>query len=314
MLKKSLIITSISCITLVLSGCSTTASGNLPGKKIAKGKRGSNGAPPTRKHTALTTGEVVLLSANNTLSIESEISVSINGNVRSINSNGIPNHKVGRFPNSGNPNSIKARNYQFKMTTNPAQTGSITPSDRWYWGVAVNGVPFEAQTAEFWQGKRGGWNYDALGGALPLGLDANNAHVQPTGAYHYHGLPIGLMQALNWQANEHSPQLGWAADGYPVYALTGDLGNGVTMLTSSYQLKEGNRPGGSNNPSGRYDGTFNQDWEYVEGSGDLDECNGAVTYSNEFPNGTYAYFMTKDHPFLSRCWTGKPDRSFFTNH
>ena len=29
-----------------------------------------------------------------------------------------------------------------------------------------------------------------------LGTDCNNAHVQPTGAYHYHGLPEGLINRL----------------------------------------------------------------------------------------------------------------------
>ena len=38
--------------------------------------------------------------------------------------------------------------------------------------------------------------YEALSGAVPLGIDANNAHVQPTGAYHYHGVPTGLLRDL----------------------------------------------------------------------------------------------------------------------
>jgi len=318
MLSKIIILTTMAGVVAFTTGCASTSDGrpNM-GQKFGKGKKGmraSAGGPPSRSHTAITTGDVVLISADKTLSISNIMQETISGNTRSIKANGIPTHEVGAFPNSNNPNTIKARDYSFTMTTTPSQAKNITPSDFWYWGVAMNGVPFEAQTAEFWKGERGGWNYDALGGALPLGLDANNAHVQPTGAYHYHGLPVGLMQQLNWKANEHSPQIGWAADGYPVYTLTGDLGEGVKMLTSSYQLKEGDRPGGSDNPSGPYDGTFNQDWEYVEGAGDLDACNGTVTYSREFPEGTYAYFLTKDHPFLSRCWTGTPDRSFKTNH
>ena len=318
MLSKSVLLVSITGATLIVTGCASTNDGGTNMQnRFAKGKKGMRlgaGGPPSRSHTAITTGDVVLISADKTLSIANVMQESISGNTRSIKANGIPTHVVGAFPNNSNPNTIKARNYTFKMTTTPSQAGSITSSDFWYWGVAMNGVPFEAQTAEFWKGERGGWNYDALGGALPLGLDANNAHVQPTGTDHYHGLPVGLMQQLNWKANEHSPQIGWAADGYPVYTLTGDLGESVKMLSSSYQLKEGNRPGGSDNPAGRYDGTFNQDWEYVKGSGDLDECNGTVTYSREFPEGSYAYFLTKDHPFLSRCWTGTPDRSFKTNH
>jgi len=318
MMNKTTLLVSITGMSVFISACSSTGgtSHNFSDRH-AKGKKGGrmlSGGPPSRSHTETSIGEVVLINANSSLSEANLMQVSIEHNTRVIVSNGIPEHKVGAFPNRGNPNRIKARDYHFEMTTTPSQSYRVTPSDGWYWGVAMNGVPFEAQTAEFWKGKRGGWNYDALGGALPLGLDENNAHVQPTGAYHYHGLPVGLLQKLGWSAKEHSPQIGWAADGYPVYALTGDLGDGVKMLTSSYRLKEGVRPGGSNNPDGKYDGTFNQDWEYVKGAGDLDECNGTITYSNDFPQGSYAYFSTKDHPFLSRCWTGTPNRSFRTNH
>ena len=48
-----------------------------------------------------------------------------------------------------------------------------------------------------------------------MGLDFNNAHVQPTGAYHYHGLPTGLIRHLN--IGRRMQLLGYAADGFPVY-------------------------------------------------------------------------------------------------
>ena len=41
-------------------------------------------------------------------------------------------------------------------------------------GIGVNGVLFEPGTAEFWMGNRSAdWNYEALGGAVRLGLDSN---------------------------------------------------------------------------------------------------------------------------------------------
>ena len=83
-------------------------------------------------------------------------------------------------------------------------------------------------------------------------------------------------------------------DGYPIYALYGfkdpeDPKSGIKKLSSSFQLKKGHRP---NSPGGKYDGTFSKDYEYVKGSGDLDECNGRFTVTKEFPEGTYAYFLT----------------------
>ncbi|MFN7138259.1 MAG: YHYH protein [Limisphaerales bacterium] len=78
-------------------------------------------------------------------------------------------------------------------------------------------------------------------------------------------------------------------------------------LKSSYQLKRSERPNG---PGGKHDGTFVQDYEYVAGSGDLDECNGRFGVTPEFPEGTYYYVLTEDFPFIPRKFKGTPDSSF----
>jgi hypothetical protein len=240
----------------------------------------------------------------------SQVAISVRGNTRTITSNGIPDHQVGRFPNRSNPNRISAQNYRFSMPTTPRLNRSPSQRRGTLFGVAVNGVPFDPGTAEVWQGnRRSGWNYEALGGAIPLGLDANYGHVQPTGAYHYHGLPVGLMQELGWSRSKASPLIGYAADGFPIYAITAEVNGKVVEMTSSYRLKSGNRPGGSQ-PSGDYDGTFVQDYVYVEGAGSLDECNGAMVTTADYPNGTYAYFLTNDFPVIPRCHMGTPDSSF----
>ena len=57
-------------------------------------------------------------------------------------------------------------------------------------------------------------------------------------------------------------------------------------------------------PPGDYDGTFVQDWEYVAGSGELDECNGRVG-----PDGTYRYHATKTFPYILGCYKGTPTAS-----
>src|SRR5581483_1753518 len=77
---------------------------------------------------------------------------------------------------------------------------------------------------------------------------------------------------------------------------------------SSYQLRPGERP--ANSPSGTYDGTFTEDYIFVPGSGDLDECNGRNGVTPDFPEGTYAYFITMQFPLISRCFKGTPDQSF----
>ncbi|MFY0596416.1 MAG: YHYH protein [Cognatishimia sp.] len=265
--------------------------------------------PQMRNHTATETKPLQLASATQTVRSGS-VQITTSGSTRTVKSNGVPDHAVGRFPNRGNPNRIKAQSYSFKMTTTP-QAGSAKALSRGLlFGVAVNGVPFDPGAAEFWKGNpQSGWQYEALGGAVRLGLDENFGHVQPTGAYHYHGLPVGLMNELGWSSQTASPLIGYAADGFPIYAITANIDGPVRKLQSSYRLKSGNRPGGAG-PTGEYDGTFVQDYTYVEGAGDLDQCNGANVKTSEYPNGTYAYFLTDSYPVIPRCLVGQADRSF----
>jgi hypothetical protein len=53
-------------------------------------------------------------------------------------------------------------------------------------------------------------------------------------------------------------------------------------------------------------GTFTQDYEYVAGLGDLDECNGRFGVTPEFPNGIYHYYITDGYPYIQRCVKGTP--------
>ena len=109
--------------------------------------------------------------------------------------------------------------------------------------------------------------------------------------------------------------LGWAADGFPIYGPHGlnnpkDPKSGIRRMKSSYQLKKGARPGGSQGPGGAYDGSFTADWIYVKGAGNLDECNGRFGVTPEFPTGIYHYHVTGEFPFVPRQFRGTPDTSF----
>jgi hypothetical protein len=186
----------------------------------------------------------------------------------------------------------------------------VTPLGMNPFGVAINGVPFDPGAAEWWNNDpNSGWQYEALSGKINLGMDQSNAHVQPNGAYHYHGLPTGLIDQLG--DGKRMVLIGYAADGFPIYERYGytikDLRSSIKVLRSSYQLKQGTRPNG---PGNRYDGTFVQDYNYVDGSGDLDECNGRTGVTPEFLHGAYYYVITAEFPFIPRCFRGTPDDSF----
>jgi YHYH protein len=216
-----------------------------------------------------------------------EVNIKEDGKYRYIESNGIPDHSTGKFPNSGNPNSISEQDHKYKISLNPVKTGRV--SSVHIVGVAVNGVPMEPGTAEFWNRDRSsGWNIQAFAPNTNLGIDSSNAHVQPNGTYHYHAAPKGLINKTG------KSLVGWAADGFEIHYIG-------SKAKSSYRLKSGTRPSG---PKGKYDGTYDQDWEYVEGQGNLDKCNGGDL------NGQYAYFITDTYPFIHRCVFGTADASF----
>jgi len=248
-------------------------------------------------------------SATTTLGAN-KVTITVTGGERLVVANGLPDHQPGQFPNRGNPNTISAQNYSFRIPAQP-QTNATPRDGRGAWfGVALNGVPFEPGTAEFWNNQRE-WNYEAKSGFINLGLDQNNAHVQPTGAYHYHGLPTGLMVKLGGDGKRMLP-VGWAADGFPVYtsyayAVATDAKSPLKKMRSSWQLKKSERNGG---PGGNPDGKFTADYEFVKGSGDLDECNGRFGVTPEFPRGTYYYCLTEEFPHIGRFWHGTPDGSF----
>jgi hypothetical protein len=245
--------------------------------------------------------------------VDPSVSITKEGGFLVIRSNGLPDHKPGQFPNRGNPNEIAAQNYTFKVTLNPVAAAEPTPGRGAFFGVAINGVPFEAGTAEFWNGQRQ-WNYEAMSGFIDLGLDDHHAHVQPGGVYHYHGLPTGLIAKLG--GDESAMRLlGYAADGFPIYSSIGhavakDAQSPLRRMRSSYRLRAGERPGAPDGPGGKYTGEFTADYEYVPGSGDLDECNGRVGVTPEYPEGIYHYYLTEEFPHTPRLWRGTPDSSF----
>ena len=271
------------------------------------------------------------LTCNQTPTGSSQYSATDNGITRSIRANGIANHQVGQFPNAHNPNTISAQNHSFTVTSSPAVASTITPVFNetfqqtgqgrigYQFGIIKSGVTLDPVAAEFWENPNTGeknytWAKEALSINNNLGVDCNNAHVQPNGNYHYHGTPQNAV--ANADANNHSELLGYAADGFPiyykyVYATASDANSGIKAMTSSYQIKMGCRTGdGLRAPDGAYDGTYVPDYEYVAGLGDLDECNGRTGVTPEYQGGTYYYVITDGFPSIPRCFMGTPDASF----
>lgn len=226
--------------------------------------------------------------------------VIVKGDTRTMVTNALPNHKTGEFPRQGNPNTISAQNRTYTFPVSPKYKGKA----KWVRepGVALNGVKFEPQTAEVVACDTGeNYRVEAIQDVINLGLDFNHAHVQPTGAYHYHGTPTSVIEKFD--TGEDLVHIGFAQDGFPMYYSKSGT------YKSSYKLLEGDREGEDctyENPhnsmdisvGGHHDGTYGSDYEYVEGLGDLDECNG-VTIA-----GNYLYLVTDEFPYVGRCLMG----------
>ncbi len=246
------------------------------------------------------------------------------GSSRTVTGNGVPNHAVtgGNFATKVSAQSISA-----SVSTSPI--ASTTSTAVKLPGYALNSVKMDPGTAGTctnsatsdasgcnYAGGTGTWRMEAMGDPsvspwkFDFGTDVNNAHVQPNGQYHYHGMPTNLIPALNGASSTSMTLVGWAADGFPIYANYGyttatSASSALKEMKGSYRVKttpDSGRPATSLFSMGH----FQQDWEYVSGLGDLDECNGRTGVTPEFPSGIYHYYITKTYPFIQRCVKGSP--------
>ena len=91
---------------------------------------------------------------------------------------------------------------------------------------------------------------------------------------------------------QHSPIIGWAYDGNPIYGPFGyanGTGGAIRQMRPGYELvtSTSQRP-----PFSSFkEGFFVEDYAY-RGTGDLDENNGRICVTPDFPDGVYAYFAT----------------------
>ena len=114
----------------------------------------------------------------------------------------------------------------------------------------------------------------------------------------------------------HSPIIGWAYDGNPIYgpygngnAIIANGAGGIIKMVSSYEkdavIVPGLRPPGDV-------GYYTQDFVY-KANGTLDEYNGRYLTNTDFPNGTYAYFATIDsngnleYPYITKSHYNQTD-------
>ncbi len=223
-----------------------------------------------------------------------------------VGASDIPAYTIG--PWHGDPNVPSDQHFIFRFPRFPepnAGTAAATPLG--HIALLVNGVSiFNPKDGNTYLND-GVWNQNAAVVEQPS-FDACGGHAQQNGEYHYHVDPVCLYTK---DSTRHSPILGYAFDGYPIYGPYGysnpDGSGGIRRMSSSYHLRSiterTSLPDGTvlsasqDGPavSAQYPlGYYLEDYAYTAGSGDLDEHNGRFCITPEYPQGTYAYFVTID--------------------
>lgn len=249
------------------------------------------------------------------------------GNIRKCYSNNIPNHTYGPF---GGGNTIQGQDFDYSMCLYPemglssteltVDTNSQGCGNGIIFGISMHGVNYSPFARIYWVDtstlqENLAWNVEA---DFILNMDINGGHINNISRYHYHNIASDyFLNDLNINGTSHSPIVGYAADGFPIYykylyTNPTNPGAGLSAFQSSYALKSGNRPGnGISAPNGPYDGEYIQDYEYIAAQSVLDECGGRFGITPDYPTGTYYYVLTDNWPYIPRCLNGKfVDNSF----
>ncbi len=172
-------------------------------------------------------------------------------------------------------------------------------------GAFVNGVPIYNQfEATSYRGQNL-WHFDPLAMSDDGSLVAAGRPRLTQG----HNGSLGLLENLIADASQHSPIIGYAFDGYPVYGpwAFADANGKLRRMRSGYRLRPIKRrtqlPDGTALTPAQFGpdvseqfplGSFVEDYEFIASTGDLDEFNGRFAKTPEYPAGTYAYFLTTD--------------------
>lgn len=221
-----------------------------------------------------------------------------------ISSTCIPEYNIG--PWTANPNTPSDQSLVTKITRNPvANSGTLTSTPMGNIGVWTNGVViFNQKDGYYWNNTTssfsspgtGTWNRNALV-YEGISFDDCLGHPNQGGAYHHHVNPKCLYDASN--SSVHSPIIGYAFDGFPIYGAYGytntDGTGAIKRMSSSYVLSTATSrldgpPVNSTYPLGN----LCEDYVFTQGAGDLDVHNGRFCVTPEYPDGIYAYFVTID--------------------
>ena len=97
------------------------------GNFLSAQERRQGGRPPVRKHTITERGELNLIPADDRLPYDQQKKFIKSKTELKVESNAIPEHKVGTFPSGRNPNKITEQAFKFSLPINPKPTKEPIP-------------------------------------------------------------------------------------------------------------------------------------------------------------------------------------------
>lgn len=225
-----------------------------------------------------------------------------------VNSSSVPSYSIG--PWMGSPNTVVNQNFSFRILRTPVvKTGTKTPTGLGNIGIWVNGVGIYNYSDGRSYNNKNIWHNDAIRVEGPS-FDSCGGHPSPNNQYHNHQNAACLYSESN---QVHSPIVGYAFDSFPIYGPYGyvntDGSGGIKKMRSGYSLRNMTTrttlPNGTVLTSINYGpavsatyplGYFVQDYAYSATNADLDLNNVRYCVTPEYPNGTYAYFVTITAP------------------
>lgn len=216
-----------------------------------------------------------------------DLRVTYNANEITIQSQNLPNHPTGTFPNSANPNSIQVKNFTFHIPTNPAPAALPTSTPLGPCDVALNGVVF--------------YNPYSMEGTVAISgmgeewFDSCCGHPDQTGTYHYHKFPRCVKSPFTERGDDHSPIVGFAWDGYPIHGPYESKGVFAKDLTGAAALDALN---GHSDPERGYHYHVSATFPYIiggyRGTPDTRNNNMLSIGDNNIPTGIVP---TGDSPY-----------------
>ena len=236
--------------------------------------------------------------------------------------------EYGFFPNTTNLNSVSDQTFihsiRYRGGTN---SSALTPVTSGALGLTANGTPlYSSKLFSNLEGDSGaaaglapaGFNWNIGMFLANYGADVAGGYPDSTNTYRYHtgtfytsGNWDGVSRSNTYyrtgnyngdflrHADGHSKIIGIAFDGHPIYGTWGytndfDSTSGISRMTSSYATYASEQTGRTYTYAQYPAGSFVEDYQYIAASGKLDRSNGRYCVTPEFPNGTYAYFLSTD--------------------